>query len=119
MKSILFLSSLALLLSCNKDSDEYCFAFDERQCNTDVWKEGSSAQSNQELVEKLTDYLVDLGVKVEDVQFDPVFYDAVCQACDVCPTGLRFFVKLGSDPGNKLAPLNLLNFEVQDCNGVF
>lgn len=119
MKSILpFLCFFLLLLACGDDSDQYeCVAFDERQCAGDPW--ATQGADIEETINALEEYLEDISVDVEEITYDPNFYDAVCEACIICPTGLRFFIKVQLEDIEKLQSEDLLNLEITSCNDVF
>lgn len=121
MRQFLFVPILVIaMFSCEDNDESFCFSFDERQCATDIWKDDMNLSLTEaQKITALTDALQDLGIEVKEVNIDPNFHDAVCEACHVCPTGMRFYVKVSSDPGQKIESLELLDYKVEACNSVF
>jgi hypothetical protein len=121
MKMTCLLFAIVTILACNEnDADTTCYSFDERQCHTDVWKDAANPPSSEaSSISQLTAYLSDRNIEVADVTFDPNFYDAVCEACHVCPSGTRIFVKVRETGVTKMSDLDLLNSESADCNSIF
>ena len=98
----------------------YCFSFDERQCRTDPWAENQEFNVDLETLEQeISDYLKDNGVDIVDVEIDPNYHDAVCEACHVCPSGKRIFISTSSDEMQQLNSIDLLSLEKIECGEVF
>lgn len=104
-----------LALTCQKNDQDGCFelSFDERQCQTDDFLTG--AETPDEKVVLAGKYLEKAGIRVRSSRFDPQYLSIVCEACHVCPTGLRFFFKTGAEDTSKFSRLNVLNPETQAC----
>lgn len=102
------------------DPASYCFAFDERQCQTDIWKDDTNPPGNvREAIIQLRQFLENQNLEVVDIIYDENFYDAVCEACHICPTGTRYFVQVEESPGLDVSNFDLLNLEAIDCDNVF
>lgn len=115
---IIGLSLLGLAACGDEDVEEYqCFSFDERQCAGDPW--ATQGSDLEETLEKLEDYLEAQDIEVDEVQADPDFHQNVCEACVVCPTGVRFYIQTDLANEDKLLQLDLLNFERANCDIIF
>lgn len=122
--TMLSCSVLCLGFSCNdqdKTEDLTCFAFDQRQCGTDVFADGLQGKNgNKEIEKALKKWLEEQGLQVENIHKQDNFYEAVCEACDICPEQHRFFVQIQKASLTKAEGLNLLNFEKAiDCSDYF
>lgn len=104
-----------MALTCQKNDQGGCFeiSFDERQCQTDEFLAG--AETPEEKAGLAEKYLQKAGIHVISRHFDPQYLSIVCEACHVCPTGLRFFFKIGAEDTSKLSGLNVLNPETMAC----
>jgi len=114
--SIVFVALLSSC-TCSDDTDGQCLSFDVRQCSTDMFAEvvdESGTQSVREL--QLQAYLESKGISVNSVTLVEDFHDGVCEACDVCPTGDRYYINIAEEDASKLDDLRLLNLEETDCN---
>lgn len=78
------------------------------RCISNGWGPSNQGHGGRRLFEKN-------GIEVIAADYDPNFNEIVCQACDICPTGLRFFIKVGDISEDKLLTLNLLNPELNPC----
>lgn len=110
----ILIAFIPFITQCSKSKDN-CqeFSFDERQCGTDTFLEsGTNALTKTEAAEA---FLKSQGIDVISSEYDPEYYDNVCEACDVCPTGLRFFFQVKTIDDAKIQVLNLLNTELKDC----
>ena len=106
------------LASCSdEDTQEFCFSFDERQCQTDLWAAGiHSDASIQDKMDKIESYFLVEGILIKDISVDSTYHQAVCEACHVCPLGPRFFIKTSDLLEQDLAQFYLLNLELIDCD---
>ena len=103
---------------CSILADAYCFSFDIRQCQTDIFASlipESDSKKNRE--QKMSEWLESLNFEVDDVLLELNFHEAVCEACNVCPQGDRYFIQLNKT--NNLDNLNLLNLTTEDCCEIF
>ncbi len=124
MRLTLLILFSSLILSC-KNSDECpqliesgCFSFDIRQCQTDLFaNDVPELDSKEQREQKLKDWFEAQDIIIEEIKLEIGFHDAVCEACDVCPQGDRYFIQLFL--GNQLEAFNLLNLESEDCCEVF
>lgn len=108
-----FILIILVYCSCQKTADACMeLSFDERQCGSDAFLTAGDPQTKAMEAE---DYLRKKGIEVISADYDPNFNEIVCQACDICPTGLRFFIKVGDISEDKLLTLNLLNPELNPC----
>ncbi|MBT8231907.1 MAG: hypothetical protein KJN84_04735, partial [Bacteroidia bacterium] len=96
-----------------------CYSFDIRQCQTDSFAdtvlETSSFTSREANMKR---WLDDNGFEVVELKLVLNFHEFVCEACDTCPQGDRYFIKIVDD-GNveELAEdLRLLSFSNDDCS---
>jgi hypothetical protein len=61
----------------------------ERSCMTDKFAERDPSKDQ---IVTLVDYFHSLGLKIFSAEIDPFFFDAVCEACHICPSGRVFRV---------------------------
>ena len=108
----------SLMLACSDDtSDRFCFSFDERSCQTDLWLEGVEVPADvNDRMALLSQYLERQDLQVIDISVDPTFHEIVCQACDVCPNGPRFFVTSKDISLEDLSGFRLLNLQEETCD---
>ena len=93
-------------------------AFDVRQCQADLFADAVSESEDRETrEEQLKDWFELQGVDVHEIDLELDFHEAVCEACDVCPTGDRYFIQV--DFNEQLDQYDLLNLEVADCCTTF
>lgn len=124
MKFIYAICLFSLFISCKDDAccevlDTECYSFDIRQCQTDEFAEKISESATLEERENLIrEFLSEEGYAVIELKLTIGFHEAVCEACDSCPQGDRYFIRVNVQPNNlSLAEsLRLLNFEVTDCS---
>lgn len=92
-----------------------CAGFDIRQCQTDKFaSQIPETGSKKEREEKMLNWLQTNGVKVAEVSLKLDFHEGVCEACDLCPTHDRYFIRIeGVIPD--ISSLRLLNFTPTDC----
>lgn len=101
-------------LTCEKNSDVcFEFSFDERQCQTDEFLSG--ATTPQEKFARAEKFLSQKGITTREGRFDPQYLTIVCEACHVCPTGLRFFFNVPLEDTVKISRLEVLNPELAAC----
>ena len=119
MKYIFLLLPL-LFTSCDSNDikdNQYCYGFDERQCETDLF--ASSVPFNENKTEReanMLSWLKSQNVDITSVEFDPNFHEAVCEACHVCPLGGRFYITSSSQLDSSIAlDLQFLHFEEENC----
>ncbi len=105
---------------CLKHDDAYCFSFDIRQCRTDLFAGFVQEDDNIEARQSnMKIWLENQNYKIEDIKLELQVYDAVCQACDVCPTGDRYTVYAYGQKGTAYDTLNLLSVTTEDCCDIF
>lgn len=111
MKSNILLVLVILMssISCSNDDEGLCYSFDERQCAADDWITIPSEQGEDQKLDALKRYLSEQGVNVKKVRIDPDFHTIVCQACEVCPSGPRYYVLIDDADESTLNDLYLLN----------
>jgi len=99
---------------------EICFAFDQRQCQTDAFAKYLPKDKNSDaFFQGMQSYLADQNIKVQHMRIDMNFHEFTCSACDVCPEAHRFFLSVAQSDKEKIENLNLLNFGLIDCQGQF
>ena len=131
MKFIYVFLLTVFMFSCKEDPcciqiDFDCYSFDIRQCQTDEFADEIAESESQSLRESLMkSWLTDNGFAVEKVKLEEGFHENVCEACDICPQGDRYYMQVthdsnintGGDVNVNLAEtLRLLSFEVADCS---
>lgn len=100
--------------TCVKEGNTcYELSFDERQCQTDSFL--ISADTPEEKFEQAKNYLKQNGITINAARFDPQYLTIVCEACQVCPTGLRFFFEVAASDTSKFSKLDVLNPETKAC----
>jgi len=113
------------LISCNDDKeccvlpDTECFSFDVRQCQSDEFAEQVPENESIEMRENLMlSFLSEKGFAVQQVKLVENFHLAVCEACDICPMGARYFINVNVQSNNLTLgeELRLLSFESDDCS---
>lgn len=116
----IFLVFPFLFASCDSSDikeNRYCYGFDERQCETDLY--ASSVPFNEDNSQREADMLTWLksqNIEVTRVELNPNFHEAVCEACHVCPLGARFYIYSESELDGSIAvDLQLLHFEEESC----
>ena len=123
MKFLMLLVSM-LMLSCSDNDccvniETGCYSFDIRQCQTDGFADAVDIGGSVEARERtMKTWLESQNFEVVDIKLTEGFHEAVCEACDVCPQGDRYFVKIVEiDTVLGLAEeLRLLSFEKTDCS---
>jgi hypothetical protein len=117
---LLFSSSFACEKTANSNEENLCFYFDQRQCAGDDWAEIISNNTTwKEREEAMQSYLENQNIEVKDFYIEPLFHEAVCEACYVCPEQHRFFIKTEAENKTNLEALDLLNFGEGDCADLF
>ncbi len=109
-------------IACGKNDDDLlCFSFDIRQCQTDLFANEISENDEIGLREsKMHAWLKSNDIDVENVKLVINFHDAVCEACDVCPQGDRYYIKYNSNGNSSFSDsLKLLNFSEENCGDFF
>lgn len=110
---------LFLLCACSDDSDSSkdskCYAMDERQCGGNPWLEDNNSSSPEQKRLALADFLMERDIEVRSVSLNPSFYEAVCEACFVCPEGSRYFVEIDSSDAPILLSIDFFNLEETLC----
>lgn len=124
MKHLMIIVALAGLyfVGCDKEAFESsCYSFDIRQCQTDGFaSEVPESDPVNQREKKMEAWLEDAGYKVEEIKLLVNFHAAVCEACDVCPQGDRYFIRVkDSDDNPDAEELRLLNFEATPCGDAF
>jgi len=121
-----YLTIFALLLMtaactdrvCCELPDEYCYSFDVRQCQTDLFAEAvveDGSQADRE--SQMRAWLGEQDLNINDVQLKVQYLEGVCEACDVCPMGDRYFLRTYEPNLDvQVNSLQLLNFEKIDCD---
>jgi len=56
---------------------------------------------------------------VNEVLVNFQYYEAVCEACDICPEVHRFYVKISVLDVAKIVELDLMNMKEDLCNDFF
>ncbi len=109
------------LVSCSDDdTEDLCFSFDERQCQTDLWAPGlPSDPSIQDKMDEIESYLQGEGILIKDISVDSTYHQVVCEACHVCPLGPRFYIKTSDLLEQDLLRFDFLNLETIDCDSMF
>lgn len=95
-----------------------CYSFDVRQCDTDLFSSKLSSSKSVEQSEMLMkEWFDENGIKVEQVKLVEDFHEGVCEACDVCPEGDRYFIQIESDSSRvgQFDELRLLSLEATSC----
>jgi hypothetical protein len=106
--------------SCSEVVQEFsCFHFDQRQCQTDEFGPDIAAADSSEWAGIIKDYLEAKSINVEEVKVNFNHYDAVCEACDVCPEVHRFYVKIAFNDEGDLIDLDLMNLGEDNCGEFF
>lgn len=120
---IAFTGILLGLTSCHKnDNEQVCYSFDIRQCQTDLFAQDVPESDSKQLREsRMKQWLEEQGVStIRKITLDLGFHDVVCEACDICPQGDRYYIQLDEDsPAPDAAALRLLNFEEKNCSDIF
>jgi len=115
----IFFFLVLLILSCNgqDDDNQICISLDQRQCSGDPWSEAvdSNEDANTQAAQ-LLEFLLGMGIEVNEIKVDPFFHQAVCEACFVCPDGTRIFLGIKEDQLSQIEALNSLNLEITDCS---
>ena len=109
-------------ISCDdNESQDVCFSFDIRQCQTDEFAtDVPEAESKSEREENMKLWLGNQGINLTEIKLELNFHQSVCEACDVCPQGDRYFVKIAEETDmSLLSNLDLLNYELLDCSDAF
>ena len=130
MRSSLFFKNLLFIVICisscfacdKSDANEntVCYFFDQRQCAGDDWAEIiAENQSWTERERAMKSYFESKDIEVEDLFIEPLFHEAVCEACFVCPEQHRFFIKISEECKNVLEGLELLNLGEGACEDLF
>ena len=116
MKKIFFLCLIFFACS-EQDENTVCISFDQRQCDRDPWSETVDRNSDADTqAEQFKLFLKDRGIETLEIRIDPFFHQAVCEACFVCPDGLRIFLEIKEDQLVEIEGLDPLNLEVIDCS---
>ena len=121
MRIVLLALLVMSFISCEEKDccDNFeCYSFDIRQCRTDVFAsdvDESETRVNRE--SQMKTWLEGEGIEVGEVSLVVGFHEAVCEACDLCPQGDRYFISLNVDSSiNDFAQENrLLSFELATC----
>lgn len=120
IRTLLILFSVLHICGCRSNqvtqqADLLCFSFDVRQCQTDIFVDTVSESADKSDREtKMLNWLSSLQIDVSAVSLSLDYHEGVCDACDMCPTGDRYFVTYqGVLP--KMDGLRLLNFEMIEC----
>lgn len=93
-----------------------CAGFDIRQCQTDRFaKEVLEYGTRSEREDQMTEWLRSEKINTLAIRLELDHYEVVCEACDMCPTPDRYFIKVDG-PIPELAGLRLLNFTLIDCD---
>jgi len=128
MKNVFSCLILLLLVSCNRNQiidnggisiGNFCYSFDVRQCGTDLYaSEVLESGSIEEREEMMMSWLEDQGASVVSLKLHKDFHESVCEACDICPQGDRYFVSFsenGIADGDKLRLLNYEKIDNTQC----
>jgi len=118
---IVALTGLAFV-SCDKEElESLCYSFDIRQCQSDGFaSDVPESDPVDQRESKMKVWLEDSGYEVEEIKLLVNFHDAVCEACDICPQGDRYFIRVKDSEDNPDAEeLRLLNFEETPCGDAF
>jgi len=113
--------SLLMLLSCQriqKEKGGVCYSFDVRQCGTDLFdKEVSATGSKSQRESDMTSWLQGQGLSVVSTSLTENYHELVCEACDVCPQGDRYYIECSDSLDESMKEkLRLLNLEKIPCN---
>ena len=116
----IFVVILFSFLSCSDSVQEFvCFHFDQRQCQTDEFGPDIAAADQSQWGEIIKNYLSTKSVDVEEVFVNFEHYDAVCEACDVCPETHRFYIKIPVLDQQNLLNLDLMSLGQDGCGEFF
>jgi hypothetical protein len=108
-----YLLLILLLWSCsNEASSDRCFGFDQRSCDSNPWEK---SLVERELTAAVTDYLSGVGIVLVSIETDLTYHEVSCQACEVCPDGPRFFIRIEEADIPGFLSLPLLNIQETDC----
>ena len=124
MKYLLIIAPLLcfIILSCDKDdNNRVCYSFDVRQCQTDEFADSVPESESEEMRElKMKQWLDDEGFDVKEVKLVLDFHNAVCEACDTCPQGDRYYIQVtNADENPDVSTLRLLNYVEVSCDEFF
>ena len=125
MKTKLFILSIILGLthfsSCQKtDTDTVCIGFDQRQCGMDEWADLVPISDSASVREsKMKDYLETKNININDITLLKNFYDAVCEACGICPEQDRFVVRIDKTDESAFEKLDFLGTKIENCSDSF
>ncbi len=125
-------SILIFLMSCGEQTSNSsspcdlgsCLGFDIRQCGEDVFSDEVLTTANiDDQTEQMVAWLLSNSIDVQ-VKLVENYYEAVCEACYICPESNRFFVQnkegmSASETKDKLEALELFNLKVEDCQEIF
>ena len=111
-------SSQVSFLVVVEGGENACWSFDQRQCGVDDFSVSIDASSSEEdMAADMKSYLDSVSIPTISVSVVKDFNQIVCEACTICPTGDRFFIKLlDASDQSKLSDLNLLNLQITDCS---
>ncbi len=122
-KFLLFLS-LIILFSCGEDCpqliDSYCFSFDVRTCQGDLFSDEVDISDPKDKRESdMRTWLEKNGYAIDDIKLVLDYTTGDCEACNVCPMGDRYFVQANGPTITSYEEMQLLNVETEDCCGLF
>lgn len=111
-------SKTANTINCDEST---CYGFDIRQCGMDIFSDNITGTSKEDRELQMQQWLFNQNISA-DIHLEEMFYESVCEACQVCPEVDRYFVKiLNSNSGHveRLEELGLFNLELQNCKDYF
>lgn len=120
MKYLAFLSILLFTACESKECcsfpDELNYSFDIRSCQTDLFSEAVDENGDLETRQStMISWLEDNDVNVLTLELKLQHLENVCEACNICPTGDRYFFTSYDDLSEpKIESLKLLNLEKWD-----
>ncbi len=122
MKLITILCVLFLTACSDKECcvfpDTTCYSFDVRSCSTDLFANAVTEDASiGDREQKMIEWLTTENIEVTEIKLVVGFHEAVCEACDICPMGDRYFIGLFEEISlSKAEKLRLLSFQVEeDC----
>lgn len=120
MKHLYIILSLFFLVSCNSEPDSlisYCYNFDVRGCNSDLFSDSVDVNQTVDIRESsMSDWLKNQDILVEKVELSIQYYEAHCEACYVCTNGDRYTIETHiAITEDKAEDLELLNFKASEC----
>lgn len=117
MRKLIMIGLVLFAFACNSDEEEMsCYGLNNVQCSFYPWEENlNSNPSSEEKIEAMKGFFQDQDIQVQSASYNPRFYDAVCEACTVCPRSDRYEIELKSSDIPKLESLELKGLTLLQC----